>query len=309
MDEEQTSDAASSTTPQSYSSDAPVRQAGEDKFRRWPFAQRVAQTLANRKDPRSIVIGIYGAWGEGKTSVLNFMQDELSSHPSVICLKFNPWRYPDEEKLLSSFFFGLAAAIGASLKGRKDQAGDLVNRLGPLVGALFDRKDVATELGKLLSDDDIERRRDQVGKLLREAEKRVVVIMDDIDRLEKSEIQAVFRLVKLTADFDNTAFVLAFDNAVVEAALQERYGTNSPEAGAAFLEKIIQVPLQLPAIPKNALRAYCLTAVDAALRESETELTDAHRRAASIVRGCIPLHYRTARRLPGKSVCRPANRP
>jgi len=49
-----------------YASDAPVSVPSEDRFGRWPFAQRIAQTIASLPDPSSIVIGIYGAWGEGR---------------------------------------------------------------------------------------------------------------------------------------------------------------------------------------------------------------------------------------------------
>lgn len=99
-------------------------------------------------------------------------------------------------------------------------------------------------------------------------------MIDDIDRLEKNEIHAVFRLVKLTADFKYAAYVLAFDKEMVSAALQERYGSGNQNAGKAFLEKIIQVPLQLPSIDSNDLRTFCLKGVDNALELAEIELTE-----------------------------------
>lgn len=48
-----------------------------------------------------------------------------------------------------------------------------------------------------------------IETILKEEQKRVVILIDDIDRLEKSEIHAVFRMVKLTADFKYTAYILA----------------------------------------------------------------------------------------------------
>ena len=44
-----------------YASDAPVQIESQDRFKRWPFAKRIAETIASRKDPSSIVVGIYGA--------------------------------------------------------------------------------------------------------------------------------------------------------------------------------------------------------------------------------------------------------
>jgi hypothetical protein len=100
--------------------------------------------------------------------------------------------------------------------------------------------------------------------------------MDDIDRLDRSEIQAIFRLVKLTGDFENTAYVLAFDEQMVASAIGEKYSSSSGqsyEAGINFLEKIVQVPLHLPPPSPDALRQYCFGLVDEALRESATEMS------------------------------------
>lgn len=87
-----------------YSSDAPIQNSNYDKFNRFPFAQRVAKVISKRKDPSSLIIGIYGAWGEGKTSVLNFMEKELEKEKHVVCLKFNPWRFGEEDEMLINFF-------------------------------------------------------------------------------------------------------------------------------------------------------------------------------------------------------------
>jgi len=100
--------------------------------------------------------------------------------------------------------------------------------------------------------------------------------MDDIDRLDKSEIHAVLRLVKLTADFKYTAYIMAFDHEMVSAAIGDRYTsdpTGPSAAGAKFLEKIVQVPLYLPPIPESALVSFCYECVNEALAESRVELT------------------------------------
>lgn len=86
-----------------------------------------------------------------------------------------------------------------------------------------------------------------------------------MDRLEKTEIHALFRLVKLTADFKFTSYILAFDKDVVAASLQDRYSSASEISGEAFLEKIIQVPLNLPAVEKKVLREFCFQGVEEAL--------------------------------------------
>ncbi|MCV5926181.1 KAP family NTPase, partial [Escherichia coli] len=80
-----------------YSSDSPIHDQDQDRFSRWNFSQRVAQVISKRSDPSSIVIGLYGIWGDGKTSVLNFIEKSLESDENVICIKFNPWRFGTED--------------------------------------------------------------------------------------------------------------------------------------------------------------------------------------------------------------------
>ena len=50
---------------------------------------------------------------------------------------------------------------------------------------------------------------------------KIIVTIDDIDRLTKEEIIAVFQLVKNLADFPNTVYLLAFDYDIVTKALEE----------------------------------------------------------------------------------------
>ena len=111
-------------------------------------------------------------------------------------------------------------------------------------------------------------------KFLRDSGQRIVVLIDDIDRLDREEIQAIFKLVKLSAGFENVCYVLAFDDEVVAAALGEKYGSGDPVAGRHFLEKIIQVPLSLPPAERTALLSLAFEGVDAALQQSELRLSE-----------------------------------
>ena len=260
---------STSQSGQGYASDAPVSLPADDRFGRWPFAQRVAQTIATLPDPSSIVIGIYGAWGEGKTTVLNFIEHELRQHRGVVCLRFNPWNFADEQQILLSYFTTLADALGKSPISGKERIGKLLKTYGGILAAVpyLGEKlgKIAAALGLSLSAVGLDERRKRIDALLARAGFRVAVLMDDIDRLDKSEIQALFRIVKLTADFKYTAYVLAFDNEMVAAALKEQYPGKGLEGGKSFLEKIVQVPLHLPQAEPEALRGICFQGVQAAL--------------------------------------------
>jgi hypothetical protein len=84
--------------------------------------------------------------------------------------------------------------------------------------------------------------------------------LDDIDRLTTSEIRDVFKLVRLTANFPNVIYLLAFDRMRVEQALGEQ---GIP--GRDYLEKILQIGIDLPAVPADVLNSQIFKAIDAAL--------------------------------------------
>ncbi len=259
------------STP-TFAADAPIEDPALDRFGRWPFAERVAKILAMRQDPSSLVVGLYGAWGEGKTTVLRFIERALSSYGHVVCVWFNPWSYRDEGPLIRSFFNSLGEAIDASLGPRHEKVGPKLREYAALLapdshgyggdgGHSFGEANAALELKKV---------RAWIGDLLQALGRRVVVFVDDMDRLEKETVQAVFRLVKLSADFENTTYVLSFDPKVVATSLQTSgYG----RTGYDFLEKIISVPLQLPPASATSLLDLSYDGVNEAVRVAEIDLT------------------------------------
>ena len=104
-----------------YTSDKPINSENEDRFQRYGFAKRIAETIVSRNNKDSIVLGLFGAWGEGKSSVINFIKSEISStSKDFIQLTFNPWRFTDEAALLTSFFNTLASEIKKSIPKEED---------------------------------------------------------------------------------------------------------------------------------------------------------------------------------------------
>lgn len=268
--------------PRTYSSDQPISGREHDRFGRWPFARRIADTIASRGDPSSLVIGLFGAWGDGKTSTLRMMEEALQEHRHVVVVRFNPWHFGSEQLLLRGFFSTLADALGRSLSTRKEVIGEALKKYGSVLsiasvsvpGVQIGVGDAAAGLGEALSSVELDDLRARVEGFLKESGTRVVVLIDDIDRLDRAEIQATFKLVKLSAGFDHTSYVLAFDDGMVAAALGEKYGEGGLTAGRRFLEKIIQVPLHLPPADVIELRKLAFDGVNDALSLSGVELAE-----------------------------------
>jgi len=285
---------------ENFLADKPISDEKDDKFQRYNFSKRIAETILNRTSSDSIVIGIYGAWGEGKTSVLNFIKQELKPHsPEVVYFTFNPWRFTDEAALLTSFFNTLANELKKAqiadinpnseikpnerkgwfskrkgeLKTNTETIGEIIQEYGKVV-SIFGAGEAAEAIGKAISNVDIEKLKERIEKLLADNKKRIVVFIDDIDRLEKDEIHSIFRLVKLTGDFAYTTYLLSFDENMVSSAIGDRFGSGDQKAGNNFLEKIIQIPIKLPLAQPTALKIYCFKLVEQALNSSQIMLSE-----------------------------------
>ena len=267
-----------------FVSDEPISGADQDRFNRAPFASRIADTIARRPDPSSLVVGVFGPWGDGKTSVLKMMEEELQHHDHVIVLHFNPWHFQSEDQLIRGFFATLADGLDRKLNNAKEKIGKVLKDYGSLLsigsvvlgGVVTLRPgDAAKGVGEAMSNVGLDELRSRIETFLAESGKRVVVLVDDIDRLDRTETHSMFKLVKLSAGFNHTSYVLAFDDEVVAAALGERYGAGGQQAGRAFLEKIIQVPLHLPPVDTVSLRLATFEGVEAALSMAGIELKQA----------------------------------
>ncbi len=252
--------------------DRPIASWTEDRFDRAPFAAQVANIIARRADPSSLVVGIYGPWGDGKTSVLQLIREALSERTDVVAMTYNPWFYgASTEAITKSFFQSLGEALEKTGWFSKENIGSLVSKLGkaiPHVG------EAVSAYGEAMSSESLVETREKIGQILKKHGKKVVVFIDDIDRLDRADIQTLFKLVRLSGDFDHTTYVLAFDDAIVAEALGEAYGSGDVAAGRRFLEKIVQVPLHLPPAKAETLRAMIFASCDRATRESEAVLDE-----------------------------------
>lgn len=251
--------------------DNPIRATEDDALGRATAATHFAEQVLSLDISEGVVVGVLGPWGSGKTSFINLARQRLMTGSAAV-LDFNPWMFSGAEQLVDSFFVELSAQLrlrpDLADVGRDLEAyGEAFSGLGwlPLVGPWIERGRAASKvLSEMLKrrKEGVGGRRARVERALEALHEPLVVIVDDIDRLTTSEIRDVFKLVRLTANFPNVIYVLAFDRVRVEQALAEQ---GIP--GRDYLEKIIQVGVDLPAVPADVLNRQIFQAIDEALRE------------------------------------------
>jgi predicted KAP-like P-loop ATPase len=92
---------------------------GEDELERTGFVNGLVTRISSWKETESIVIGLYGEWGTGKTSVLNLMKTKFEEDKNNVIISFNPWYFKDEEQLILQFFNNFIAGIEENFSGQK----------------------------------------------------------------------------------------------------------------------------------------------------------------------------------------------
>jgi predicted KAP-like P-loop ATPase len=259
----------------------PAVHPDEDEFNRWPFGRALADRIAGIGSAEgAAVIGLYGKWGSGKSTVLNFIKYRLEHEHArrVVLFEFNPWFFTSQEELLAAFFTGLASRLEQSLESPVKDAGALLKKYSglfgmiPVVGSGASR--LAEQLGDELAANSLQNQRERVFDMMRTAQRTTVVLIDDLDRLDRAEIMTMLKLVRLTANLPRVVYLLAFDDDVVAQVVASANAVDVRDAGRQFLEKIVQFPFTLPAVGQKRLVDYVLRQADNAVDRAGISLTD-----------------------------------
>jgi len=258
--------------------DQPLHSSDQDLLGRKGFAKNLATAITRCEGSSSIVIGLYGTWGSGKTSLINMaieglnsLQKGIAGHRKVIVIRFSPWNFSDQNTLIAQFFEKLSAVLN-----RKDQsqqlkdAGKRLRKYSALltpatyIPGIKDYAKVMVDLTKESADkadglaeakaQDLDAIKLDLNLILANANTKLLIVIDDIDRLSNVEIKQIFQLVKCLADFTNTIYLLSFDRSVVVNALKSVQGCD----GSKYLEKIIQIPFEIPSISDGDLQKIFL---------------------------------------------------
>lgn len=248
-----------------FNSDKPIISLEEDLLDRKYFSSTLSNAILSYKQKDSLTIGLYGKWGCGKTSIVNMFINDLERQSEnyqikkPLIIRFFPWNFSDQNQLIEQFFIALYSGLGVANKkehrnqrikdiGKYTMAADAAGFI-PGFSAIADRvskllHDYSDALLNANNETDLLSIKEEISGELLKIDMKIIIIIDDIDRLNNIEIRQVFQLVKSLADFPNTVYLLSFDKDVVINALKDI----QKGSGNEYLEKIIQVPIEIPNI-------------------------------------------------------------
>lgn len=249
-------------------SDGPILSSSQDRFHRMTYAHQLAGFLSSNIGSESLVMAIQGPWGSGKTSILNLIAEEIDE--KAIVLRFNPWLFSGTEQLVSQFFVEVSSQVLHNDRSRLESLARLLEKYGDYFSTVVGKIPHAAwfQIGfKAFKFLILQKSKQSASEIKKELEdefsaldKRVVILVDDLDRMRDEEVREIVRLVRLVGNFPNVTYVLAYDQSKVARALDP-----DPKVGLAFLEKIVQVAYEVPKPNQHDLDTMCFEALDACL--------------------------------------------
>ena len=288
----------------SLRADEPIRSSEDDRLSRGPLVAMIARHILSMDGSESVVIALNAPWGAGKSSFLNLLEVHLTNNGTSdnlrtdgpIVVRFNPWHFGNVDQLVRMFFTELSRGIGTSGRVKKRIA-KLLTTFGSIVSAAGSVAPVAGGAGAVLktvgttlqTETSLHQTKTDLDRLLKDLDQRVIVLVDDIDRLERDVTRLLFRMVRLNANLPNVTYVLAFDRLVVECNLNE-----DGVRGRDYLEKIVQVSFDIPHPEPDAIDRILLAELSALIQALETRPVDMHRWGNLFLSG-FKEHFRTIR--------------
>ncbi|MDC1106153.1 P-loop NTPase fold protein, partial [Prolixibacteraceae bacterium] len=265
------------------------------------FILRELQSIGKN---RSFSIGITSPWGGGKTSFLNAIKDRISKDHwtkedfrsakieleeeeeklyrddnikikkgDYLFVDYSPW-YANSEKEVIAHFLDV---MKENLSPYHGELGRNIDRYRKLLLSMSDSslKGAVESCVAFFSDNkDISSRFNQVDRCIEQIGRKVLVFMDDLDRLGRDELVTCIKILRNTGSFKNVIFLVTYDKKYVTSQLTDYFAvkTNDSKEGARFLEKFIQMEVMLPYLYPEEIRDYVMGLFRKAL-PNEVEVT------------------------------------
>lgn len=261
--------------------DLPITKFDDDKLDRQKFALQMRRIIKNYKKKDCLTLGIMGSWGSGKTSLINMVfdqnKDNILTEKDFKVMRFNPWNFSKQQDLYYQFFEQLKELLisNENDEGKRNHAKNIINEYWEKIryNGTVSLSCSGISYSKPLGEKTLEVKKKEINKTLRYLGYKLIIIIDDLDRLTDDEVQQIFILVKALADFPNIIYILPFDRNIILNSM----GDMQKDYGEEFLDKIIQLHIDIPKIPKSKVRNLFKKELEVLLKNEKIDLSSENR--------------------------------
>ncbi len=260
----------------------PWEWAGQDKISKSFFEQLASsigqQDISKKRKAIARKIRLYGLYLNSGATLVSGLTAALPTLFALAAIFGLGGIFADQQwvRNISGFLLAITIAWAAFLRW----GGKLADQLSGIAEEHARRSELT-----------LDRLKSSLAIDLRSLKNPLLVIVDDIDRLSPEETRIVFQLVKANADFPNVVYLLLFQRDIVERRL-----TDETQAGRDYLEKIIQVPFDIPRIEQARLEKILFASLDRILEEDQKILKRFdHTRWGNLFYGGLRPFFKTLR--------------
>ena len=226
--------------------DWPIEGKSEDILDLAEEAKKIAGEILSLDKTKTWSLAITAQWGAGKTSFLNLIKENFSGNDFEI-VYFNPRDSKSYQTIQEDFFSLITCVLSKYDSGCSSVMKDYMSSL-----QLIDNRGVIEKVVSFYRIWDKEDLKDKLKKSFAHIEKKVLVLIDDFDRLSKEEILEVLKLIDSNAAFTNLVFLTAYDKNQVNKALGESNNTDD----ACFVDKFFNFEFVIPSRPYSYITNY-----------------------------------------------------
>ena len=243
--------------------DKPITKREQDRLGFGDEVDTLYQRIIERETTSALSIGINARWGDGKSSFINLMEEKfLQNKDLFIVIRFNP-RYSTNDKIQSAFFEELYSELSKYDSRFKSSFNDYLRVIDVMtdnkyLSALFQSSTLFNRVNE----------KSRINGAIRRLKKRVIVIIEDLDRLTGDEIVEVFKLIDGNAAFDNLIFISAYDKGRINSLLE------SKDEWAAFSDKFFTWERPLPLRSSQLLLDFLIPNLTSGLSFNDEEIED-----------------------------------
>lgn len=213
------------------------------------FIENIETSLLQCRPKENFVIALLGKWGCGKTSLINFLKFKINNSNDAIIGVFNPWKYDNKLSLFKGFYNYIFNLFGKNYGYFNYK--ELFKKYENLVFNLVKEKTKISlhNIFDLDIDKDIESIKQSINDCINYNDKKLIIVIDDIDRLSKEQILLIFKTVKTLFNFNNIVYILCYDEDRIKKIFEKELNID-PD----YLNKIVQNKIVMPIIENAEIR-------------------------------------------------------
>ncbi len=246
--------------------DQPIANKEEDLLDYQAKSMEIAEKLRRVCLQSSWSMGIVAPWGGGKSSFVNLLKKELNKKGKTpfLIITYNPRNASSVSKIQEDFF----SAFSNELKPYNSKFTSMFRQYMEALNILDDNN-IISKLSKLTQLVDKESIKEKISNALKELPCRVIIFIEDLDRLLADEIIEVLKIIDGNAAFANTIFVTSYDKSQINRIIDEKYKSENN----VFTDKFFSYEFVLPLRPYENIHTYLKQEIVKAMEVADDELS------------------------------------